>query len=93
MVIGRLELAPVGRFLYSRRAADIRRSPSASTDSPGGGIVKALFKTLFGDRANIAFVAIVLALEFLFVHSGLAAAAGFAIPIVILAGVSWQATR
>lgn len=55
--------------------------------------MKALFKTLFGDRANIAFVAIVLALEFLCVHSGLAGAAGFAIPIVILAGVSWQATR
>lgn len=55
--------------------------------------MKALFKTLFGDRTNIAFVAAVLALEALLVHSGHARDAAFAVPVVILAGMGWLATR
>ena len=55
--------------------------------------MKAMFKTLFGDTTNLAFVAVVLALEVLLVHGGLARDAAFALPVVILAGVGWLATR
>lgn len=55
--------------------------------------MKALFKTLFGDVTNMAFVAVVLALEALLVHNGYARDAAFAVPVVILAGMSWLATR
>lgn len=55
--------------------------------------MKALFKTLFGDATNIAFVTAVLVLEVLLVNSGYARDAAFAVPVVILAGISWLATR
>ena len=55
--------------------------------------MKALFKTLFGDVSNMAFVAIVLGLEVLLVHYGHPRDAAFAVPVVILAGMSWLATH
>lgn len=55
--------------------------------------MKALFKTLFGDRTNIALVATMLALEALLVVGGYARDAAFAMPVVILAGIAWLATR
>ncbi|MDA8383172.1 MAG: hypothetical protein M0037_08960 [Betaproteobacteria bacterium] len=55
--------------------------------------MRALFKTLFGDRANLAVVAVVLALEGLLVHTGHARDAAFAVPVVTLAGISWLAMR
>jgi len=55
--------------------------------------MKALFKTLFGDLTNILFVAIVLVLELLLVRDGHARDAAFAVPLLILAGMAWLATR
>jgi hypothetical protein len=55
--------------------------------------MKALFKTLFGDITNMVFVAVVLGLEVLLVHNGYARDAAFAVPVVILAGMGWLATR
>ena len=55
--------------------------------------MKAMFKTLFGDATNIAFVAVVLILEALLVNGGYARDAAFAVPVVILAGTGWLATR
>ncbi len=55
--------------------------------------MKAMFKTLFGDSINMAFVAAVLALEALLVHGGFARDAAFAVPVAILAGIGWLASR
>ena len=55
--------------------------------------MKALIKTLFGDGANVGFVAIVLAMETLLVYSGHPGDAAVAVPMVILGGVAWLATR
>ena len=51
------------------------------------------FKTLFGDWVNLGFVAAVVAVEYALVDTHHAAQAGVAIPLLILAGVSWLARR
>jgi hypothetical protein len=51
--------------------------------------MRAFLKTLFGDPATIAVVAIVMALELvLSAHHSLAAAA-LAVPFTVLLGVTW----
>lgn len=55
--------------------------------------MKALIKTLFGDGPNVAFVAIVLAVEGLLVYGGHPADAAVAVPVIVLGGVAWLATR
>lgn len=50
-------------------------------------------KTLFGDWVNLGFVAAIVAMEYGLVNTGHAAQAGLAVPVVILAGVSWLARR
>lgn len=53
----------------------------------------ALVKVLLGDGRNVAVVALALLLETIFVQSGLAPAAAVLVPLAILAGVGWLATR
>lgn len=55
--------------------------------------MNAFFKTLFGDWLNLGFVAVVVAVEFLLVHTGFGAEAGYVTPIIVMGGVSWLATR
>jgi hypothetical protein len=45
-------------------------------------------KTLFGDAGTVAVVTIVMAAEVLLVVGGQTAAAGFAVPLVVLAGIA-----
>ena len=53
--------------------------------------MKALFKTLFGDRRNIAVVAVAFAVSFALLHSPLAGFAGFVLPALLLAGCAYLA--
>jgi hypothetical protein len=53
----------------------------------------ALFKTLFGDAANIAVVAIVMSVEVLLVANDKAALATFTVAPLVLAGAAWLAKR
>ena len=55
--------------------------------------MKAFFKTLFGDWVNLSFVAVVVAIELGLVHTGHSPEAGIAVPLVIMAGIGWLATR
>lgn len=55
--------------------------------------MRAFFKTLFGDWLNLGFVGLVVALTAALTQAGYTAAASVAVPIVILAGVAWLATR
>lgn len=55
--------------------------------------MKAFFKTLFGDWLNLGFVALVIVFEAVMIHGGLTLAASIAVPVVIMAGVGWLATR
>ena len=55
--------------------------------------MKAFFKTLFGDWVNLSFVAVVVAIELGMARSGHAAEVGIAVPLVIMAGIGWLATR
>jgi hypothetical protein len=55
--------------------------------------MSAFLKTLFGDTGTVAVVAIVMAAEVLAATTGHAAAAGFAVPALVLAGTAWLATR
>jgi hypothetical protein len=55
--------------------------------------MKALFKTLFGDLTNMAFVAVVVALEALLVYSGCVRDAALVVPAATFAGIAWLATR
>jgi hypothetical protein len=55
--------------------------------------MSAFFKTLFGDIGTVAVVAIVMAAEVLAATAGHAAAAGFAVPALVLAGTAWLAGR
>lgn len=55
--------------------------------------MKAFFKTLFGDWLNLGFVAVVVALEAALTHTGFTAEVGIAVPLLIMAGVAWLATR
>jgi hypothetical protein len=55
--------------------------------------MSAFLKTLVGDRRTVAVVTIVMAAELLLVEIGQAAAAGLAIPALVLAGTGWLARR
>ena len=55
--------------------------------------MKAFFKTLFGDWWNLGFVALVVAFEVALTRTGFTAVAGIVVPVVILGGVTWLATR
>lgn len=55
--------------------------------------MSAFFKTLFGDRYNLAFVILVVAMTALLVRFGLAREAVYAMPLVLLAGAAGFARR
>jgi hypothetical protein len=55
--------------------------------------MSAFLKTLFGDRNTVAVVTVVMAAELLLVAGGQAALAGFAVPVLVLAGAGWLARR
>ncbi len=55
--------------------------------------MKAFFKTLFGDLHNLAFVAAVVVVAGLMAHFGASKDTVFAVPVLILAGAGWFATR
>ena len=51
--------------------------------------MRAFLKTLFGDLATIAVVAVVMAVEFAMGAHHLIAAAALAVPFTVLLGVAW----
>ena len=53
--------------------------------------MRAFLKTLFGDWATIAVVAMVMAAEIVLAAHGLIVAAALAVPFTVLAGVAWLA--
>lgn len=53
--------------------------------------MNAFFKTLFGDPATIAVVAIVMAAEVALVALGQSALAALVVPVMVLAGIAWLA--
>jgi hypothetical protein len=53
--------------------------------------MNAFFKTLFGDPATIAVVAIVMAAEVMLVAGGQASLAALVVPVLVLAGTAWLA--
>jgi hypothetical protein len=55
--------------------------------------VTVLCKTLFGDARNAAVVAALIAVASALTLGGQAAAAGYVVPPLILAGVGWLAVR
>ena len=55
--------------------------------------MSALLKTLLGDAATVAVVAIVMAIEVSLVAAGHAAWAAYAVPSCALVGAAWLATR
>ena len=55
--------------------------------------MSAFLKTLFGDKATVSVVAIVMAAEVLFVTTGNVSSAAFLIPPLVLAGAAWLAVR
>ena len=55
--------------------------------------MNAFLKTLFGDAATVAVVAIVMAAELLLVETGQGTAAAFTVPALVLAGTVWLARR
>lgn len=55
--------------------------------------MKAFLKTLFGDPATIAVVAIVMAAEVALVSGGRPALAAFVVPVLVLTGTAWLATN
>lgn len=55
--------------------------------------MKALIKTLFGDRRNLAVVTVIVALEFVLVRLGGGRECVFVAPPLILGGTTWLALR
>jgi hypothetical protein len=55
--------------------------------------VKALWKTIAGDSRNLAVVAALVVVAFLFCSAGHAREAAFVIPALALAGVAWLGAR
>lgn len=53
----------------------------------------AFLKTLFGDAGTIAVVSVVMAAEVLLIAIGQVAAAPLCVPLLVLAGAAWLATR
>ncbi len=55
--------------------------------------MKAVIKTLVGDRRNLGVVAAVMVVEFALVRLGATREATLAVPAVILAGTIWLAVK
>jgi hypothetical protein len=55
--------------------------------------MKTFLKALFGDAANVAVVAIVMAVELAMVAANEAAAAALIVPPLLLCGAAWLSTR
>lgn len=55
--------------------------------------MKAFFKTLFGDWLNLGFVAVVVAVEAVLVQTGHTLEASVVVPLLVMGGVGWLATR
>lgn len=55
--------------------------------------MKALVKTLVGDRYNVAAVALIVGLELLLVAAGKGVAAGYLVPVFVMAVAVWLARR
>ena len=53
----------------------------------------AFTETLFGDRRNVAVVAVLLLLDAALVRTGHGGAAAILVPLATLAGVTWLAPR
>jgi hypothetical protein len=50
-------------------------------------------KTLFGDAGTVSVVVIVMTTEALLTATGQMTSAAFAVPLLVLAGTAWLATR
>ena len=55
--------------------------------------MNAFLKTLFGDAGTVSVVLIIMMTESVFVATGQATVAAFAVPPLVLAGAAWLATR
>lgn len=55
--------------------------------------MSAFFKTLFGDLHNLALVLGIVGVIALLVHFGHAPEAGYAMPVLLLAGAGWFARK
>jgi hypothetical protein len=55
--------------------------------------MSAFLKTLFGDAGTVTVVAVVMAAELLLNASGFISLAAFSVPLLVLAGAGWLATR
>ena len=55
--------------------------------------MSAFLKTLFGDLGTVAVVGIVMSTETLFVATGHISSAVVFIPLLVLGGIAWLATR
>ena len=55
--------------------------------------MSAFLKTLFGDLGTVAVVGIVMSTETLFVATGHISSAVFLVPLFVIGGVGWLATR
>ncbi len=55
--------------------------------------MRGFLKTLFGDRNNVAVVAVLVAVAFGLVEAGQAEAAVYALPLLVMAGVVWLASH
>ena len=53
--------------------------------------MSAFLKTLFGDAATVAVVAIIMAAEVSLVADGHATSAALAVPVLVLTGTTWLA--
>lgn len=55
--------------------------------------MKALIKTLIGDRYNALAVSMIVTLELILVASGRGVVAGYAVPVFVMAAAVWLARR
>jgi hypothetical protein len=55
--------------------------------------VKALIKTLIGDRDNALAVSTIVTLELILVATGYGTVAGYAVPVFVMAAAIWLARR
>ena len=53
----------------------------------------AFTKTLFGDRRNVAVVAVLLLIDTVLVRTGHGSAAAILVPLATMTGVTWLAPR
>jgi hypothetical protein len=55
--------------------------------------MNAFLKTLFGDIGTVSVVVVVMTTELLFAATGQMTSAAVAVPLLVLAGTAWLATR